>query len=114
VGAAGSVASLPADARLFAPDKFGGYLIYRFNGTRKVFFDGRSDFYGADFLKRYSRMVQVRPGWSREFSKWQFTHALLPVDYSLIPALEVQGWTEIYRDGTSVLLASPGGGEPKA
>ena len=54
---------IPAGARLFAPDKFGGYLIYRSNGTLKVFFDGRSDLYGADFLKQYSRLVQVRPGW---------------------------------------------------
>src|SRR5262249_6007521 len=46
---------IPAGARLFAPDKFGGYLIYRSNGQMKVFFDGRSDLYGADFLKQYSR-----------------------------------------------------------
>ena len=67
---------IPADARLFAPDKFGGYLIYRSNGTRKVFFDGRSDFYGAEFLKQYSRMVQVRPGWREYWDSFQFTHAL--------------------------------------
>ena len=34
---------IPAEARLFAPDKYGGYLIYRSNGQRKVFFDGRDD-----------------------------------------------------------------------
>ena len=50
--------------RLLAPDKFGGYLIYRFQGRMKVFFDGRSDLYGAEFLKQYARLVQVRPsGW---------------------------------------------------
>jgi hypothetical protein len=52
---------IPAGARLFAPDKYGGYLIYRSSGTLKVFFDNRSDFYGADFLTRYGRMVQLRP-----------------------------------------------------
>jgi len=62
VAAAPAVASLPQNARLLAPDKFGGYLIYRFAGSRKVFFDGRSDLYGAEFLARYGRMVQVRPG----------------------------------------------------
>jgi hypothetical protein len=107
VAAADTLATLPDTARVFAPDKFGGYLIFRFDGTRKVFFDGRSDFYGADFLRRYSRIVQVRPGWQEEFGKWRFTHALLPVDYSLIPALEAQGWSELYRDRTSVLLGGP-------
>ena len=56
---------IPAEARLFTSDKYGGYLIYRSNGQRKVFFDGRSDFYGAEFLKQYGRLVQVRPGWRR-------------------------------------------------
>jgi len=107
VAASNAVAALPADARVFSSDKFGGYLIYRFAGERKVFFDGRSDFYGADFLRRYGRMVQVRPGWSEEFDRWGFTHALLPVDFSLIPALEGRGWVEVYRDRTAVLLAHP-------
>ena len=112
VKAAASVAKLPAEARVFSSDKFGGYLIYRFAGERKVFFDGRSDFYGADFLKSYSRIVQVRPGWQKDFTRWGFTHALLPVDYSLIPALKAEGWTEMHRDSTAVLLASPHKGPP--
>jgi hypothetical protein len=108
VAASSAVANLPGDARIFSSDKFGGYLIYRFAGARKVFFDGRSDFYGADFLRHYERMVQVRPGWQREFASWGFTHALLPADFSLVPALEAQGWRELWRDHTAVLLESPG------
>ena len=96
---------IPADARLFAPDKFGGYLIYRSNGTLKVFFDGRSDLYGAAFLKQYSRLVQLRPGWREYFDSFHFTHALLPEDFPLIPALQQIGWREIYRDNTATLLA---------
>ena len=108
------VAQLPASARLFAPDKFGGYLIYRYNGARKVYFDGRSDLYGAEFLKQYGRMVQVRPGWRERWDAQGFTHALLPNDYSLIPTLQAAGWREIWRDGTATLLASgksPEGGQ---
>lgn len=92
---------IAAEARLFAPDKYGGYLIYRSNGQRKVFFDGRSDLYGADFLKRYGRMMQLRPGWREYFDSFGFTHALVPVDAPLGPAL---GWKELYRDKTAVLL----------
>jgi hypothetical protein len=110
---------IPEGARLFAPDKFGGYLIYRSlapgprpEGTRpapvKVFFDGRSDLYGAEFLKQYARMTQVRPGWREYWDSFGFTHALLPNDYSLIPALEQLGWRQVYRDGTATLLARSG------
>ena len=105
VAAYSQVARLPAGARLFAPDKFGGYLIYRSQGARKVFFDGRSDLYGAEFLKQYSRMVQVRPGWREYWESFHFSHALLPNDYPLIPALEQLGWKPVYHDQTVTLLA---------
>lgn len=108
VAAAGAVAKLPLQARLLAPDKFGGYLIYRFNGERKVFFDGRSDFYGVAFMKDYIRLVEARPGWREQVAALGFTHALLPIDYSLIPGLELTGWRRIYQDATAVLLAAPG------
>jgi hypothetical protein len=98
---------IPTGARLFAPDKYGGYLIYRSNGTMKVFFDGRSDLYGAQFLKDYARMVQVRPGWQELWNRWHFTHALVPNDYPLIPTLEQVGWRDIYHDGTATLLQAP-------
>jgi len=103
-------AHLPEGGRLFAPDKFGGYLIYRSEGQRKVFFDGRSDFYGAAFLKRYSRMVQVRPGWRGIWDSFSFTAALMPNDYPLIPALQQIGWRVAYQDGVATLLVPPPGG----
>ena len=102
------VAHLPAGARVFAPDKFGGYLIYRSGGAFKVFFDGRSDLYGADFLKQYGRLAQARPGWQTWWSTFHFTHALLPNDAPLLPALEQAGWKPIYHDHTVTLLAGGG------
>src|SRR5205823_12965485 len=77
VAAATEVEKLPPQARILAPDKFGGYLIYRFGGERKVFFDGRSDLYGADFLRQYARLTQLRSGWRTQLDEFGFTHALL-------------------------------------
>lgn len=108
VAASAAVAGLPAKARILAPDKFGGYLIYRFNGSRKVYFDGRSDFYGAAFMKRYISLIEVRPGWRQQVAALGFTHALLPGNYSLIPALEQAGWRTVHKDATATLLAAPG------
>jgi hypothetical protein len=99
---------IPESARLFAPDKFGGYLIYRSAGSRRVFFDGRSDLYGAEFLKQYGRLVQVRPGWLEVWNRYGFTHALLPHDAPLEAALEQAGWRPVYRDRTATLLAGGG------
>jgi len=94
---------IPAAARLFASDRYGGYLIYR---GRTVFFDGRSDFYGAEFLRQYARIVQVRPGWRKYWDSHHFTHALLPHDAPLIEALTTAGWRTIYEDRTATLLAA--------
>lgn len=107
VYAAGELKLLPAGIRVLAPDKYGGYLIYRFNGRPKVFFDGRSDFYGSGFMKQYIRLLEVRPGWRDLLTLWGFTHALLPADYSLVPALEQAGWRVLFRDDVSVLLEAP-------
>ena len=95
---------LAPGGRLFAPDKFGGYLIYRSAGARPVFFDGRSDLYGAEFLKQYARLVQARPGWQEYWNSFHFSQALLPNDAPLLSALEQAGWRPVYRDGTVTLL----------
>jgi hypothetical protein len=104
VAAASAVEMLPAEARLFAPDKYGGYLIYRFNGSRKVYFDGRSDFYGAAFMKQYLDILEVRPGWEDAMRPLHFTHALLPNRYALLAALEQGGWKTLYKDNVCTLL----------
>ena len=104
VEAAVVVEKLPADARLLAPDSFGGYLIYRFNGSRKVFVDGRSDFYGAPFMKQYLALMSARPGWQDILRSYRFTHALLPNDSALTGALEQAGWVPLHHDNVATLL----------
>lgn len=104
VVAAEAVQRLPMNARLLAPDFFGGYLIYRFNGERKVYVDGRSDFYGAEYMRQYLRLIEVRPGWLETVQRFEFTHVLLPNRYSLVPALEAAGWKRIYSDNVATLL----------
>jgi len=110
VEAAEQLAKLPEEIRLLSSDKYGGYLIYRFAGRRKVFFDGRSDFYGADYMKQYGRLMQARPGWRRQLASFGFTHALLPRDSPLAEALEEAGWKRLYRDRVATLLEAPPGG----
>lgn len=105
--AAERVARIPEDARLLSTDFYGGFMIYRFDGRRKVFFDGRSDFYGVDFVQAYLSMIEMRPGWQDTFEKHHFTHALLPNNYSLVTWLESRGWKKLHSDKLSTLLEKP-------
>jgi hypothetical protein len=104
VNAAATVEKLPAESRILTPDSFGGYLIYRFHGERKVYFDGRSDFYGVDFMKQYFVLINARAGWKEILHSFQFTHALLPSDGPLKGALEQAGWKTLYTDEVATLL----------
>jgi hypothetical protein len=104
VAASAALARLPETVRLLAPDKFGGYLIYRFEGRRKVYFDGRSDFYGIEFMKEYVNLVELRPGWRDILSKYEFSHALVPSNYAMAGTLELLGWKILYQDKTATLL----------
>ena len=47
-------------SRLFTYDQWADYLIYERYPSQKVFMDGRSDFYGSDFLADYQRIVDAR------------------------------------------------------
>jgi hypothetical protein len=49
-------------------------------------------------------MVAVRPGWREYWESFHFSHALVPKDNSLIPALEQIGWKVVYQDQTVTLL----------
>lgn len=104
VAASAALAGVPPEARILAPDSYGGYLIYRFRGERKVFFDGRSDFYGAAFMKDYLVLINGQPGWKDIVHRFGFTHALLPERSPLKAALEQAGWTVRYRDNVATLL----------
>ena len=104
VAAVTAIDKLPSAARIVAPDSYGGYLIYRFAGVRKVYIDGRSDFYGVDFLKQYAALISVRPGWRQTVRSLGFTHALLPNDAPLLAALDQAGWRVLFHDNVATLL----------
>jgi hypothetical protein len=104
VAASSAVEKLPAQARILTSDSFGGYLIYRFDGARLVFIDGRSDFYGAEFLKQYLDLMSARPGWRAIVDSFHFSHALLPSDSPLLATLEQAGWPILYKDDVGTLL----------
>ncbi len=89
IQAAGYFAGRETSARIFATDQWGGYLIYRFTGRLKVFIDGRSDFYGRDFLQRYGTVRDVRPGWDRVLDAERVTHVMIGTEEALAQALRL-------------------------
>ena len=97
-------------ARVLTSDQWGDYLIYRLYPRTRVFFDGRSDFYGEAIGEDY-RVLLLAGRRSREvMARYGFTAALLPLDWPLGQILERDpDWRVVYRDGQAVLLARSAG-----
>ncbi|HMH01963.1 MAG TPA: hypothetical protein VK555_11140 [Terriglobales bacterium] len=90
---------------IFAPDYWGGYLIYRFFPDPRVFVDDRHDLYGERFLKDYLKVMHVQPGWEKFLNERQVQWILAPGEGSLANILkETTAWKVIYEDSTAVLF----------
>ncbi len=111
VAAADVVARGLADGRLtgqlYSSDRFGGYLIYRFRGSLKVFVDGRSDFYRqGTVLEDYSSIMSVKPVWSELLDRYGIGWMVLRPGEALETTALVSGkWRREYHDRTASLLA---------
>jgi hypothetical protein len=91
--------------RIFTSDQWGDYLIYRLFPDTKVFMDGRSDYYGADFNKKYLDVVTVNSGWDQTLSKFRVDTILMPPGSPLAGALrESPRWRVVYDDGVAVVF----------
>jgi hypothetical protein len=90
---------------IFAPDYWGGYLIYRFFPEARVFVDDRHDLYGERFLKDYLKVMHVQPDWEKFLNERRVRWILAPAEGSLANILkETTAWKVIYEDSTAVLF----------
>jgi hypothetical protein len=90
---------------IFAPDYWGGYLIYRLYPQNKVFVDDRHDLYGDKFLKRYLGVIHVVPGWDKVLQDLQVRLVVLPTESSLANILkETHQWSIAYEDQTATVF----------
>ncbi|MGA9508059.1 MAG: hypothetical protein WBV55_05365, partial [Candidatus Sulfotelmatobacter sp.] len=90
---------------VFAPDFWGGYLIYRLYPQVKVAVDDRHDFYGEQFLKLYLNVMHVEPGWENFLQLYAVRYVLAPKDSALANILaETPHWQPIYSDDVAVIF----------
>lgn len=97
--------------RVLTSDQWADYLIYRLYPRQRVFFDGRSDFYGPSLGAEYRLLQVAGTGWREALRRHGFERALLPRDWPLSTMLDREpGWRRVYEDAAGVLFvrkASP-------
>jgi hypothetical protein len=90
---------------VFTLDQWGDYMIYRLYPGVRVYFDGRSDFYGTDFVNQYCDTLSAKYGWNQILSGSDVQHVLLPVDSPLVAALKNSSdWSPVYDDHKAILF----------
>lgn len=102
-----------AQGRIFTSDQWGDYLIYNRYPDIQVFIDGRSDFYGSKFVKKYLDIVNVKYTWQKYLNEYGVNTVLLPTDAPLAGALkESSRWHVVYDDGDAIVFRA--GARPEA
>jgi hypothetical protein len=84
---------------MFNDDEIGDYLIYRDYPAYKVFFDGRSDMYGTDILKKYYKIINFEPGWEALLNQYGISWIIFDSDSKFSRyLLKESNWKLIYSD----------------
>jgi hypothetical protein len=106
VKAADYLAQEQSSLPVFAPDSWGGYLIYRLYPNRQIVMDDRHDLYGSDRVRDYLVLVQVGPGWRDVLSKWQIRTVVFPKGSTLAGILRelAPEWKVVYEDKLAVVI----------
>lgn len=90
---------------IFAPDYWGGYLIYQLYPRTRVFVDDRHDLYGVQLLKEYLKITRVTPDWQNALNQMQVDRVLTPTGSSLANILkETPQWKLVHEDKTAALF----------
>ena len=105
VKAAGHHADVLTGSKLLTSDQWADYLIFRFYPRIRVFFDGRSDFYGPSVGEQYLNVSQGRWDWEQILDSNGFDAVLSPIDWPLASLLKQSpGWRLVDDDGRAVLF----------
>ena len=95
----------PEGTRIFTEDEWGDYLIYNLYPERRVFIDGRSDFYGDEFGERYLDVMNVQTGWQKTLDKYGVDTIVLSPKFALASTLKIsRDWRVVYDDHVALIF----------
>jgi hypothetical protein len=82
---------------------WGGYLML-YLPERKVFVDGRNDFYGGEFIEEFEQVDNVTTNWAGVLTKYKVGWTILPRRHALNQVLALDaGWSLVYTDAVTAI-----------
>jgi hypothetical protein len=101
------LADEPGPVRLFNEYNLSGVALFYGGPDVKLAVDGRTDFYGREYLDRYMETVLYGKDLDEVLAELRPTHALLETDSGAAALLRTQGWVELGAEYDYVLLVAP-------
>jgi len=90
--------------RVFSSDQWSDYLIFRCYPAVRIFFDGRSDFFGPWRGQAYERLMTGNAGAAGILTRENVDVALLPKDWPLTSLLGADAnWLMVDSDEQAIL-----------
>ncbi|MGD1019185.1 MAG: hypothetical protein ABSA12_07680 [Verrucomicrobiia bacterium] len=90
---------------MFNEDGWGGYFLLDWP-ERKVFIDGRDDFYSAAFLHEFTDVSHVQPSWDSVLTKYHVGWTILPAQHPLNRILELSPqWTLVFSNQQTLVFS---------
>jgi hypothetical protein len=84
---------------------WGGYLLWAMP-ERKVFIDGRNDFFGKELCEEFNTVDRTKPGWEAVLKKYNVGWTLLQPQHPLNALLALDaGWEPVYADEVAVIYS---------
>jgi len=90
--------------RVLTTDEWGDYLSYRFYPRQRVFFDGRSDFYGEKLGRVYLSLMRGGAVAEEQVEYFQFDTVLVPREWELQGTLRRNPKWELLADSGKAVL----------
>jgi hypothetical protein len=92
-------------SRLFTTDQWADYLVYHLYPAQPTYTDGRSDFFGADFLEHCGHIVNAQHEWETDLQSYGVDAVLLRPDSPVVSALkESKNWKLLFDDGSAIIF----------
>ena len=89
--------------RMYNAYNFGGYLTFALP-ERKVFIDGRADFYGLEFMEESHGIGLGKPGTLEQLTKWNIDWVIVGSKDVLAYLLQGPVWKQVYRDQVATIF----------
>jgi hypothetical protein len=91
-------------SRVFTTDQWADYLLYRMYPAQRVFFDGRSDFYGNEFIKVNQRIASAEHDWKSLLQRYAIDLVVLKPETPLSAVLKLTPGSKVLLDDGKVIV----------